>query len=126
MRVEFEGFILEVAEGQRLNRILSFDVQSNNIEISPVDVTFTGRDTWKKIYSFIDTYSRAHPMPAEIISRIGEVHNCYIHFVSSNVTDYTISGRIELRGSGNHFFNIANGVTFQYLAGKGLLTNSNS
>jgi len=126
MRIEFEGFVLEVVDQQRLNRILSFDVQSNNIEINPTEVTFTGRGTWNKIYSFIDQYSRAYPMPADLVSRVGEVYRCYVHFVSSNVSDKTISGRIELRGSGNHFFNIANGLSFQYLASKGLITNANS
>lgn len=124
MRIVFEGFELQVRERETLGRVLSFDTQNNMIEMNKTEVTFWGRNTLEKIGGFIDQYSRAYPMPADLISRIGENYKCYIHFVASQRSDSEIKGRIELRGSGSHFFNMADGFSFQYLESKGFIPES--
>jgi len=124
MKIVFENIVLEIREREKLGRVLSFDTRENRIEINQTEVTFYGRSTLKIINNFIDQYSRAHPMPASLISRIGETYGCYIHFVSSFISDTEIKGRVEMRGSGSHFFNVANGVSFQYLNSKGFLPES--
>jgi len=124
MRIEFNNTVLEVREREKLGRVLSFDTIENRIEMNQTEVTFWGKETLSIINDFINTYSRAHPMPADLISRIGENYQCYLHFVSSFRSDTEIKARVEMRGSGSHFFNIADGCSFQYLHSMGFLPES--